>query len=189
MDSTDANRNMTYRVPLPGGQERLRQLILYVAKRCHNAPYFGAIKLNKILWRADFESFAQRKVPVTGRAYQRLPLGPAPVEMAPLHAEMRQRRYIELEERTFGEGIVERRTVALVEPQINLFSPEDIEFVDRAIAHYWDKTGTESSDDSHGTAWRVLDDGDPMPYEFAQLSEAPLEKAQQARRSDWARSL
>jgi hypothetical protein len=187
-------RQLTYRVPLPGGQERLRQLIVYIAKRCREAPYFGAIKLNKILWRADFDSFSQRGVPVTGRAYQRLPLGPAPIDMAPLHAEMRERGYIEVEERDFGGNLVEKRTVALVEPQLNLFSPEDIEFVDRAIAHYWNKTGEEGSEDSHGIAWSVLGDGDAMPYELAHLSDEPLAGTQQARllergrHSEWARS-
>jgi len=40
-------------VPLPGGQTRARQAILYVAKRCESAKFFGAIKLNKILWKAE----------------------------------------------------------------------------------------------------------------------------------------
>jgi hypothetical protein len=44
-------RNLTYSVPLRGGQERLREMILYISKRCHNAPRFGSIKLNKILGR------------------------------------------------------------------------------------------------------------------------------------------
>jgi hypothetical protein len=181
-------------VLLPGGQERLRQLIVYVAKRCQQAPYFGAIKLNKILWRADFDSFAERGVPVTGRAYQRLPFGPAPIEMAPLHAEMCERRYIEVEERDFGGSVVEKRTVALVEPQLNLFSSEDIEFVDRAIAYYWNKTDEESSEDAHGIAWSLLEDGDAMPYELAHLSDEPLAGTQQARllergrHGEWARS-
>jgi len=62
----DAPRKLTWRVNLPGGRARLRGAILYVSKACEAAP---------------FDSFAERGQPVTGRQYQRLPQGPAPIEM------------------------------------------------------------------------------------------------------------
>lgn len=165
---------LTVTVPLSGGQDRLKQLILYIAERCAAAPYFGSVKLNKILWKADFDSFAERGVPVTGRAYQRLELGPAPKEMKPLHREMVMDELITVETRRFGDEIEEHRTVALVPPNLSRFSEEDIRFVNRAIAYYWHKTGRETSDDSHGVAWKTHYNGDPLPYELARLSDRPL---------------
>src|SRR6478672_8661822 len=79
---------LTWKVPLAGGQRRLREAVLYVSNACTEAERFGLVKLNKIIWRADFESFAQRGQPVTGRQYQRLPQGPAPIEMKPVLNEM-----------------------------------------------------------------------------------------------------
>src|ERR1700720_1644773 len=93
----ETRRKLTWKVQLPGGQKRLREAILYVSHACEAAPLFGLVKLNKILWRADFESFAERGQPITGRQYQRLPQGPAPVEMLPLLNEMQAEGLIRIE--------------------------------------------------------------------------------------------
>src|SRR3954452_13432604 len=90
---------LTVTVPLPGGQSRLRQLILHVATRCEKAEWFGAIKLNKIIWKADFDSFAERRVPVTGREYRRQKFGPALREMLPVHRDMQAEGLIRVERR------------------------------------------------------------------------------------------
>ena len=165
------------RVALPGGQSRLRQLIIYVSEKCQDAERFGAIKLNKILWRADFESFAARGVPVTGREYKRLEMGPAPKEMPVLHPEMQAQGLIRLD-KVKVENYVEHRTVPLVNADLSLFTDADMVFVHEAIRYYWDKTGVEASDDSHGAAWKSRNDGDLMPYQLAYLSDQPLSRTQ-----------
>lgn len=168
---------LTYRVRLPGGQDRLRELILYVSERCADAPRFGKVKLNKILWKADFEAFAERGVPVTGRAYQRLEWGPAPVEMPPLLAEMEADGVLEFATVGFGPGVVEERPVPKRKARLQtFFSADDLRFVDAAINYFWDMTATGASDASHGMAWKTRSDLDPMPYEAAYLSdESPTE--------------
>jgi hypothetical protein len=177
---------LTARVNLPGGQDRLREMILYIAQHCATAERFGAIKLNKILWKADFDAFAERGVPVTGREYQRLPLGPAPREMPRVYNDMLRDGIIRVERIDFGqndagEDVVELRTIALVEPNLTRFAPNDLHFVDAAITYYWEMTGTETSDDSHGVAWRTHHNGAPLPYELARLSDKPLSRQMQER--------
>jgi hypothetical protein len=68
METRVAN-NLTYKVHLPGGQKRLREMILYISNRCNDAPRWGKSKLNKILWRAGSHAFLNRGDPVTGRPY------------------------------------------------------------------------------------------------------------------------
>jgi len=177
----DRQPKRTAKVPLPGGQDRLRQLVLYVADQCQSAKRFGAIKLNKILWKADFTSFAARRRPVTGREYRRQRFGPVPHEMLRLHREMLESGLIRIEIVDFGDDVVENRTVALARPDLSCFDAEDLAFVDAAIHHYWDLTGRESSDDSHGVAWQTREDGELMPYEAAFLSDAKLPQAQRLR--------
>ncbi len=172
---------LSYRVDLPGGQLRLVEAIVYIASKCASAERFGKIKLNKILWRADFEAFAIRGVPVTGRAYQRLKLGPAPVEMAPVLPEMVQDGLLRFELYEFGDNIVEERPVAISEPNLRYFSADDLQYLDEAIDFYWDKTGRETSDQSHGVAWKTREDNDPMPYELAFLSDSTLSDVQKKR--------
>jgi hypothetical protein len=166
-----ARRQPTVMFPLPGGQNRLKQMILYVAGRCEGARFFGAIKLNKILWKADFDSFLESGTPVTGREYRRQKFGPALREMMPVQREMLGDGTIRIERRDFGDGIVELRTIAVDGPSLSIFSERDLWYVERSISHYWDMTGMESSDESHGVAWLTRANGDPMPYEVSILSD------------------
>jgi hypothetical protein len=162
---------LTVSVNLPGRQDRLRQMILYVTSKCAEAERMGLTKLNKILWKADFDAFAARHLPVTGRPYQRLSLGPAPKEMSPLLRDMIRDGLIEIVETDFGEDVVEKRPVARARPNLSNFTKADLAYVDAAIAYYWDKTGVETSDDSHGIAWASRENGVPMYYELSYLSD------------------
>lgn len=171
-------RPPTLSVELPGGVDRLRQLVLHIAERLSDAQHFGVIKLNKVLWWADFRSFAERGVPVTGREYKRLEHGPAPREMPWLQREMLDAELIRVERDETVETWTELRTVALAAADLSMFSPEDLGFVDRAITRYRDLTAMQTSDDSHGAAWKSRNNGDPMPYELALLSDVPLGRKQ-----------
>ena len=165
---------LTTEVSLPGGQNRLRQIILYVAMRCERAERFGLVKLNKIIWKADFSSFAARNLPITGRKYQKLKLGPAPKEMLPLLKEMERFGLITLDTVIFPNGKKEVRVHGIVPPNLDNFTQSDMRFVESAIVYYWYKTGTEASDESHGIAWRARKMKSLMPYELAYVSDDPI---------------
>lgn len=180
------SQRLTYEVNLAGQQARLREAILYVCKAGAGMDRFGLIKLNKIIWRSDFTAFLERGVPVTGRPYQRLEFGPAPVEMPVLLAEMQQRENLKIERivlgtKPDGRDVVEKRPIALREPSTRWFSPDDMKYIDRAIDHYRLMSGMEASDDSHGPAWKTREDLDPMPYEAAYLSDREVGSDQLAR--------
>jgi Antitoxin SocA-like, Panacea domain len=164
---------LTYQMELPGGKRRLREMILYISKHAAEMPRWGKTKLNRILWDADFSAFRDRQTPVTGRPYQRLKAGPAPTEMPTVLAEMREEGLIELEPTQVGHH-KEIRIVAKTDANLHLFSKNDLEYVDRAIDRFWNLTATESSDESHGVAWKTRDDLDPLPYEAALLSDAVI---------------
>lgn len=172
MDETRPSR-LTFKVTLPGGQSRLREAALYVMQRCADAEAFGLTKLNKILWKADFRAYATRRVPITGRQYQRLSQGPAPVEMYPVLQEMQRNGDIRIERRPVG-SFEEQRPSALVEPSLRYFSADDLSYLDAAIEAYWHHTGRGVSRDSHGVAWRTRANGDPMPYDLALLSDEKM---------------
>jgi hypothetical protein len=165
---------LTYRVELPGGDGRLREMVLYVSQKAAEMPRYGKTKLNKILWEADFSAFAERGVPVTGRPYQKLQAGPAPVEMLTILAEMEGDGLISIEPVDFGQGIVEQRVVAKTNPALRFFSADDLSFMDRAIERLWDMTARQASDHSHGVAWKTREELDPLPYETALLSDEEL---------------
>ncbi len=178
--------NLTFKVNLPGGQQRLKEAALYVMSKCADAEAFGLTKLNKVLWRADFRAYAARRVPVTGRQYQRLAQGPAPVEMLPVLQEMQRDGELQIEKRAVG-NFEEQRPRALVAPSMRYFSADDVSFLDAAITDYWHHTGRGVSRDSHGVAWETRSNGDPMPYDLALLSDDVLDAWQIDRFSQLAR--
>jgi|GraSoiStandDraft_4_1057263.scaffolds.fasta_scaffold198494_2 hypothetical protein len=168
--------NVTYRVDLSGGQRRLKEAILYVAEKSQAMQLFDRIKLNKILWRADFRAFYERRQPVTGRTYQRLPWGPALIEMLPVMQELMKEGALTEEARVHG-GSTEYRPIAKAEPVLKFFSREDLEYLDESIEHYRNMTGTERDDQAHGIAWKSRNDGDAIPYEAAYFEDKPLPQA------------
>src|SRR5712672_2931435 len=178
--------NVTCRVDLSGGQRRLKEAILYVAEKGQAMRFFGRIKLNKILWRADFRAFYERRQPVTGRTYQRLPWGPALIEMLPVMQELLREGALTEEARVLS-GNTEYRPIARAEPVLKFFSPDDLGYLDESISHYWNMTGTESDDESHGIAWRTRNDGDAIPYEAAYFEDKPLPQASLERLASLAR--
>ena len=180
--------NVTYRVDLSGGQRRLKEAILYVAKHGQPMKFFGRIKLNKIIWRADFRSFYERQQPVTGRTYQKLKWGPALLEMMPVMQELCREDLLTEEPETHS-GKTEYRPVAKADPILRLFSPDDIEYLNESLRHYWGKTGKETSDESHGIAWKSRDIGDAIPYEAAYFEDKPLPKATLQRLAEQAKKL
>lgn len=159
-------------IDMPGGQERAREAILYVAWSCRNAPRFGQTKLHKILWRADFMSFATRGIPVTGRRYQRLPQGPCLHEMLPLQSHLGKSGKIRFVQVDLGNGFTEERIVTERHPDLHYLADRDLNFIDESVFHYWDKTAREASDESHGVIWKTHVDGHPLPYELSLLIDA-----------------
>jgi hypothetical protein len=132
------NVNVTYKVDLSGGQRRLKEAIIYVVNKGEPIIFFDRVKLNKIIWRADFRSFYGRHQPVTGRIYQKLEWGPALIEMVPVMQEL-MREDILIEEPRFHSGKKELRPIARAEPVLKFFSREDIEYLDESLHHYWDR--------------------------------------------------
>ena len=163
----------TERVSLPGDTARLKELIVYIALRCQDDPAFGAIKLNKILFRADFQSYRQRGRPITGTAYFRLKHGPAPKAMKPVSDELHREDAVRTQRRLIG-GHEQKRPIALRPANLEYFDGEDIAIVDEVITDLWGKSATAVSEQSHGVQWMTRSDKDFIPYEAAFLSDEPV---------------
>lgn len=167
-----ATKNLTFSVPLERGLQRLRELIVYISKVSESDSYFGAIKLNKILYHSDFRAYQRLGVPLTGAPYFRLRNGPAPRAMIPVRRSLINEGAIKLEKVEFGP-YTQHRLVALREPVMQHFTADEVAIVDEVIKELWNQTATEVSDASHDVRWRTLCDKDPLPYEFAFLSDEP----------------
>ena len=144
----DIRHNVTYEFPELHPDERLRELILYISAKCTGDVFFGATKLNKILWHSDAASYAYYGLPVTGATYFKLEHGPAPKRLLPIKLQMLNRDEI-AEQNSFLGQRSQHRIVPLREPDLTKFTARDIAVVDQIIEALWNKDASEVSRESH----------------------------------------
>jgi uncharacterized phage-associated protein len=160
--------------PVSGDEEKFAELLLYMAKRTADDPTVGSVKLNKLLYFAEFSSVRMTGVPITGVEYQRLDNGPAPRRLLSIRGALIQDGAAELQHATVF-GFAQQRLVALREPVMSRFSTDEIEVIDQVIDLLWGKSATELSAISHREmGWRMVGDGETIPYESALLRSPRL---------------
>jgi hypothetical protein len=157
-------------VAVPNRQAKFRELVILLAEECRDDPGFGATKLNKLMWRADFTQFFRTGVPITGAKYQRLPQGPAPVALLPVKRELISEGAIEEEPHNVGV-LVQKRLIARRSADLSAFSQSEIELVRSLVKENWGRSATTMSQDSHGLAWQTCYDGGLIPYEAEYISD------------------
>jgi hypothetical protein len=151
---------------------RLEELMLYVADRCDRHPTFGATKLNKILFIADFLAYARLGAPITGATYQRLPQGPAPRRLVPVRTQLASSGdAVAKTKQVFRKE--QKRLVPLREANLGIFTAHEIAIVDEVIAELCGHTATEVSELSHQLpGWLLAENMEEIPYYTALLESA-----------------
>ena len=184
----------TFDFQLSDGENRLGELILHISRRCQTSPTFGATKLNKILWCADFLAFAETGRPITGVQYMRIPNGPVPRRLLPVRSKLEAAGSLAVETVMLRSGYPQKRTVALRKADLSAFTAEQIEIVDRVIVALSEKNAKGVSRMSHGKAWEAAGgDQELIPYEAAFLSdekntlEDKMRTKELARKFGWPR--
>jgi hypothetical protein len=177
-------KDMTFKFDGPYGDDRLKELILYVAEKCQEDPTFGATKLNKILYFSDFMSFILHGEPVTGVEYMRLGQGPVPKRMKPITKQLEAEHRIAIQSRDYF-GLEQQRVIPLESANLDVFKPRDIAIVDEVIKLLWGDSAKKVSLMSHGIAWKMFEDKESIPYEAAYLANSIPNQED----LDWAKEL
>ena len=146
---------------------KFRELILLICSRSEKDEKFGAVKLNKLLFNSDFSAYLTFGKSISGQEYFKLPNGPAPRQLMPVTNRMKllgQLAYKDVE--YFGH--IQKRPIALRQPDVGVFTPQEINLVDRIIEKYRNQSATTISLDSHGfLGWKVARDKEVIPYSTA----------------------
>ena len=149
---------------------KLRELILLVSEWSQADPKFGAIKLNKLLFHADFSSFLTYGEPITGQEYFALPQGPAPRRLKPVTDQMTARNEFAWKEVQYY-GKPQKRPLALRAPDVSRFSGPQVQLIKRTVEKFWNLTATEISDQSHlFLGWKAAHLKETIPYSTALVS-------------------
>ena len=156
-------------------REKFRELMLYVAEKLLDDPAFGATKLNKILFFADFRAYGEFGKPITGASYQRLDRGPAPVQLLPIQSELVEEGAAVLVEREYF-NYPQKRLFPRRAPNLSCFSAAEIALVDEIIEALRHHNATEVSFLSHINVlgWQVAADREEIPYQAVFLSAESL---------------
>jgi hypothetical protein len=145
--------------------QKMKELILYLASKSEADPRFSSTKLNKLLFYCDFAAYRDLGRSITGHSYQKLPFGPAPKAMLPILDQMkRDRDCVEVEKDHFG--LRQRRVQAGRAPETKLFSADELRVADRIVADLWESSAAEVSDLSHDfIGWKAAALNEVIPYE------------------------
>lgn len=167
-------------------ERKLRDLILYIAHKSEDDPRLGAVKLNKLLYYADFNAFRELGTSITGATYQHLEEGPAPRELLPVRRSMIDSEEAVMEPSTYF-GMKQNRLVPL-KPVDALLSRDERRIVDEVISEFWHMDARQISKYSHSEyGWRLTDEGETIPYSSAFFSPDPLTQEQIERGQELAR--
>lgn len=151
--------------PVANGARKFRELVILIARRSEGDPRFGAIKMNKLLFYADFLAYAKLGNSITGQQYFALPNGPAPRYKVPVWKQMVKAKEIAV--RNSCPGDIET-TLALREPDVSLFTPQEIDLVHNLIHFCWGRNGNYLSEMSHKFAgWALAKEKETIPYSVA----------------------
>ena len=108
-------------------EEKFKELILYIARECVEDVFFGATKLNKILFFSDFIAYATTGKPITGAEYVAIEHGPAPRRLVPIREEMIMDGDVKTERRGSQERVI------AVAPRTYEFPSEERAIIDTVI--------------------------------------------------------
>ena len=153
---------------------KFAEMVLYIARTSEKDPHFGAVKLNKILYYADFNAYRRLGHSITGAEYQKLNEGPAPREMVSMRKTMLDSQSAVIESRPFF-NTVQQRIIAVKDPDVSVFSIKEMEIIDETISVLWNMSARQASELSHTEiGWKVARPGETIPYPTAWLSSDPI---------------
>lgn len=155
--------------------EKLRNLLLYVLKKCGGKPNVGETVLYKLLYFIDFDSFEILSAPVTGIPYVKMQFGPVPrkADYDGVIKKMTDQDELKIFSHQFYDK-VQKRYVALIEPDLASFSADEINLVDKVINRMSDMTATEISNYVHADApWKATANMEIIDYGLVHDREEP----------------
>jgi Protein of unknown function (DUF4065) len=164
-------------------RSRFKDLVLLLSRESIEAgdEGFGIVKLNKLLYRSDFEAFRLLGQSITGAAYERQDYGPVARELPLALDELVQGGFLAWQHVPAGPY-----TRDVPEPQVapdqSLFTEEELAIVYAALKELSPLGGKSVSEWSHeeSAGWRVRKTGDEITYESGLIDVTPLDPERHA---------
>jgi hypothetical protein len=162
------------------GDQKFRELIIYTCLQSEDDQWFGATKLNKLLFNIDIEAYRRFGRTISEQEYQKLPHGPAPRRLVPIIEEMKANGELQVREIPIGSA-VQRRAFAWRNADLGVFSPEEVSIIDSVICRFKHFTARMISLQSHDfLGWQLAEEGETIPLGVAFISDRALTREEKA---------
>jgi uncharacterized phage-associated protein len=149
--------------------DKFAELLVYVVSSTEHEATSGDTKLNKLLYFADVTAFRRTGRPISGARYKHQKRGPIATPLIPVRRELKGSR-LEVSERAFGNGAVQRRTRALSKADVSVFEDGEREIIDEVIERFRGCNAKAMEDFAHDEpAWRITEDEADMTYRSSLL--------------------
>jgi hypothetical protein len=154
---------------------KFKELVLYLAQSSADDKGFGMVKLNKLLFRADTEAFRLLGASITGETYMKQEFGPVAGMLPIALDELAGRGYIVWQHPDRGGGFASDVPAALEPPDLESFSTDELEVIDRALAELSPHGGKSVSEWSHqeSAGWIGVEIGQEIPYIASLIDTSP----------------
>lgn len=149
-------------------EDKFKQLLLYILQKCGGKPNVGETVLYKLLYFCDFDYFELCEKPLTGMPYKKMQYGPIPHQAAynPVIKKMTETEEIKIVSRPYAGGTIQTKYVSFIEPDIDVFTPKELETIDRVINRLSDMSARQIEDHVHNDyPWVVHSEGEIIEYE------------------------
>jgi uncharacterized phage-associated protein len=141
---------------------KLWQLIIFFAHHEAVKP-LGKTKLFKLLYFADVTHIQTVGEPLTGAEYRKFPFGPVPTQGDLALKELQLHRLISQKRLLLPNGHLMREFTALQEPDMAIFTAQEIMTIHYVIQEYGKDTASVLSWKSHQEyAWLFAEEGMPL---------------------------
>ena len=133
-------------------KKKYQQTILYLCKKL-GGEIRGKKKLAKLLYFVDFDFYEKNHRPITGDVYKALPMGPFPVALNDITAEMAEKGILQIKPvNEYPGGNPTEVYHAESKPDLSVFSEDEIKMIDRVINKYGQLNGKQLEDLTHNEA-------------------------------------
>lgn len=164
--------------PIQFDEDRLKELVLYVSNKSSADASFGQVKLNKLLFFADFWAYGAFGKPITGATYEKQRFGPVPRQVKKVQKDL---------EASEEAVIIKRRhfypqhtTVARREANMSLFEPHEIQLIDEILDVFKNDYAEFISEFSHeiSAGWQLATMHEEIPYDSIFLSTEDISEGE-----------
>ena len=167
-------------------EEKLKELVLYIATKSANDARFGMTRLQKTLFFSDFLAYQDHGKAITGTTYKKLPFGPFATVLPTLLEDMETQGDIQIV-RDQKMGYIQQRVQALKPANLRLFSPDELGVIHNVLMAFTNKNSVQVSGLSHKfPGYIVAGERETIPYESVFLD---IERTPSSRDIEWAQGL